>query len=93
MLFDVWLNRYAYDKICDINLKICFAKFMPSIRLIHLKLLRFYNSTTEWKEITQREKSKEEKVWFPKMNDLSNFVTDLHFLVNQIIVTSVVGGS
>ena len=27
------------------------------------------------------------------MNDLSNFVTDLHFLVNQIIVTSVVGGS
>ena len=92
-MFDLWLNRYAYDKVCDSNLKICFAKFMPSIRLIHLKLLRFYNSTTEWKEITRREKSKEEKVWFPKMNDLSNFVTDLHFLVNQIIVTSVVGGS
>ena len=66
---------------------------MPSIRLIHLKLLRFYNSTTEWKEITRREKSKEEKIWFPKMNDFSNFVTDLHFLVNQIIVTSAVGGS
>ena len=93
MLFDVWLNRYAYDKICDINLKICFAKFMPSILLIHLKLFRFYNSTIEWKEITRREKSREEKVWFPKMNDLSNFVTDLHFLENQIIVTSAVGGS
>ena len=27
------------------------------------------------------------------MNDLSNFVTNLHFLKNQIIVTSAVGGS
>ena len=62
--------------------KFVFAKFMPSIRLMHLKLFRFYNSTIEWKEITRREKSREEKVWFPKMNDLSNFVTDLHFLEN-----------
>ena len=92
-MFDVWLNRYAYDKICDSNLQICFAKFMPSIRLIHLKLFRLYNSTIEWKEITQREKSREEKFWFPKINDLSNFVTDLHFLENQIIVTGAVGGS
>ena len=83
-MFDVWLYRYAYDKICDINLKISFARFMPSIRLIHLKLFRFYNSTIAWKEITRR---------FPKMNDLSNFVTDLQFLGNQIIVTSAVGGS
>ena len=66
---------------------------MPSIRLIHLKLFRLYNSTIEWKEITQREKSREEKFWFPKINDLSNFVTDLHFLENQIIVTGAVGGS
>ena len=93
MLFDLWLNRYAYDKICDSNLKICFAKCMPSIRLIHLKLFRFYNSAIEWKEITRREKSREEKVGFPKMNDLSTFVTDLHFLENQIIVTGAVGGS
>ena len=93
MFFDVWLYRYAYDKICDINLKICFARFMPSIRLIHFKLFRFYNSTIAWKEVTRREKSREEKVWFPKMNDLSNFVTDLPFLENQIIVTSAVGGS
>ena len=92
-MFDLWLNRYTYDKICDSNLKICFPKFMPCICLIHLRLFRFYNSTIEWKEITPQEKSREEKVWFPKMNDLSNFVTDLHFLENQIIVTSAVGGS
>ena len=72
-MFDLWLNRYTYDKICDSNLKICFPKFMPCICLIHLRLFRFYNSTIEWKEITPQEKSREEKAWFPKMNDLSNF--------------------
>ena len=93
MLFDLWLNRYVYDKIYDSNLKIYFAKFMSSIRLMHLKLFRSYNSAIEWKGITWREESREEKVWFPKMNGLSNFVTDLYFSKNQTIVTSAVGGS
>ena len=35
-----------------------------------------------WKKI------KEEKVWFRKMNDLSNFVAEFHFFRNHIAVTS-----
>ena len=66
-MFDLWLDRYVYDKVCDSNLKIDFAKFMPCIRLTHLKLF------IEWKRIIRREKSREERFLFPKINGHSNF--------------------
>ena len=76
LMFDLWLDRYVYDKVCDSKLKIDFAKFMPCICLTHLKLFRPYNSTIEWKRIIQREKSREERFLFPKINGHSNFFID-----------------
>ena len=39
---------------------------MPSIRLIHLKLFRSYNSTIKWKGITGRKKAEKKKFGFQK---------------------------
>ena len=94
LLLDLWLNCYVYDKLFDSSF--IFAPFTPSICLIHLKLFRSYNSTIEWKGIKQRSetgKSRKEEVWFSKMNNLCNFVTDLQFFKNHITITSTLTGS
>ena len=75
-MFDLWLDRCVYDKVWDSNLKIDFAKFMSCNRLTHLKLFRPYNSIIEWKRIIRREKSREERFLFPKINGHSNFFID-----------------
>ena len=83
-LFDFWLNRYVYDKICDSNLKVYFAKFMPSIRLIHLKLFRSYNSTIKWKEIAGRKKAEKKKSGFQKR--MASVIYSHHCCGRQLIL-------
>ena len=83
-LFDFWLNRYVYDKICDSNLKVYFAKFMPSIRLIHLKLFRSYNSTIKWKEIAGGKKAEKKKSGFQKR--MASVIYSHHYCGRQLIL-------